>query len=121
ASQAWSSRALPRTDTPCCPMRRATTLCGTAKIVCYRSDSQWVNACFLEERSMVDAPAMPRQRPGAESPPSAAEVANVPMPTLHAHVLPPRTFHDQDVFDYEQNAWFAGDWVSVGREEDALK
>jgi Rieske 2Fe-2S family protein len=69
---------------------------------------------------MVDAPAMPRQRPVSESPVSAVEVANVRRPTLEACVLPPRTFHDQDVFDYEQNAWFAGGWVSVGREEDAL-
>ncbi len=69
---------------------------------------------------MVDAPAMPRQRPVPESPVSAVEVANVRRPTLEACVLPPRTFHDQDVFDYEQDAWFAGGWVSVGREEDAL-
>ena len=41
-------------------------------------------------------------------------------PTLQASVLPPRAFHDQDIFDYEQEAWFAGGWVSVGREEDAL-
>lgn len=69
---------------------------------------------------MVDAPAMPRQRPVPESPVSASDVANVRVPTLEAHVLPPHTFHDQDVFDYEQDAWFAGGWVSVGREEDAL-
>ena len=36
-------------------------------------------------------------------------------PTLQATVLPPRAFHDQDMFDYEQEAWFAGGWVSVGR------
>jgi Rieske 2Fe-2S family protein len=70
---------------------------------------------------MVDAPAMPRQRPVPRSPISAAEVANVRLPTLEASVLPPRTFHDQDVFDYERDAWFAGGWVSVGRDEDALK
>lgn len=70
---------------------------------------------------MVDVPAMPRQRPVPESPVSATEVANVRAPTLEAHVLPPRAFHDQEIFGYEQEAWFAGDWVSVGREEDALK
>ena len=70
---------------------------------------------------MVDAPAMPRQRPVPQSPISAAEVANVRRPTLEASVLPPRTFHDQDVFDYERDAWFAGGWVSVGRDEDAFK
>jgi Rieske 2Fe-2S family protein len=69
---------------------------------------------------MVDAPMVPQPRPGAASPASAAEVAAVRQPTLQARVLPPRVFHDQDVFDYEQEAWFAGGWVSVGREEDAL-
>jgi Rieske 2Fe-2S family protein len=69
---------------------------------------------------MVDAPVQPRQRPGPKSPISAAEVADVRQPTLQASVLPPRVFHEQDVFDYEQDAWFAGGWVSVGREEDAL-
>jgi hypothetical protein len=44
----------------------------------------------------------------------------VRQPTLEARVLPPRVFHDQGVFDDEQEAWFAGGWVSVGREEDAL-
>ena len=68
---------------------------------------------------MVDAPAMPRQRPVPESPVNPEEVASVRRPTLQASVLPPRTFHDQDVFDYEQDAWFAGGWVSVGRVEDA--
>jgi Rieske 2Fe-2S family protein len=68
---------------------------------------------------MVEASAMPRQRLVAQSPVSAAEVEHVRLPTLQASVLPPRTFHDQDVFDYEQEAWFAGGWVSVGREEDA--
>jgi Rieske 2Fe-2S family protein len=69
---------------------------------------------------MVDAPVQPRQRPVPNSPVSAPEVAGVRRPTLQASVLPPRVFHDQDVFDYEQEAWFAGGWVSVGREEDAL-
>ena len=69
---------------------------------------------------MVDAPVQPRQRPVSSSPVSAAEVAYVRRPTLQASVLPPRVFHDQDVFAYEQDAWFAGGWVSVGREEDAL-
>ncbi len=69
---------------------------------------------------MVDAPTGPRQRPVPESPVSAEEVANVRRPTLEAHVLPPRVYHDQTVLDYEQDAWFAGGWVAVGREEDAL-
>lgn len=69
---------------------------------------------------MVDAPAMPRRRPVPESPVSAEEVANVRRPTLEAYVLPPRVYHDQEVLDYEQDAWFAGGWVAVGRDEDAL-
>src|SRR5215207_2595523 len=68
-------------------------------------------ALLQEEGLMVDAPAMPRQRPVPESPVSPEEVAGVRQPTLQACVLPPRTFHDQDVFDYEQDAWFAGGWV----------
>ena len=68
---------------------------------------------------MVDAPAKPRQRLVPTSPLEPQEVALVRRPTLHASVLPPRTFHDQNVFDYEQEAWFAGAWASVGREEDA--
>ena len=69
---------------------------------------------------MVDAPVARRQRPVPTSPVSAAEVASVRKPTIEANVLPPRVFHDRDVFAYEQGAWFAGDWVSVGREEDVL-
>src|SRR5215208_6204367 len=69
---------------------------------------------------MVDAPAVPRKRPVPESPISSDEVASVRRSTLEAVLLPPRTFHDQDVFAYEQDAWFAGGWVSVGRVEDAL-
>jgi hypothetical protein len=53
---------------------------------------------------MVDAPVVSRQRPGAASPVSAAEVAAVRQPTLQARVLPPRVFHDQVAFDDEQEA-----------------
>lgn len=69
---------------------------------------------------MVVADPGVRQRAVPVSPVSASEVANVRKPTLEANVLPPRVFHDHDVFDYEQDAWFAREWVSVGREEDAL-
>lgn len=69
---------------------------------------------------MVDARAMAGQRPTSVSPVTPEEVATVRRPTLQASVLPPRAFHDQSIFDYEQDAWFAGGWVSVGREEDAL-
>lgn len=55
------------------------------------------------------------------SPVSAAEVAAVRQPTPRAHLLPPRVFHDPEVLAFEQEAWFAGGWVCVGREEDALE
>jgi glycine betaine catabolism A len=69
---------------------------------------------------MADAPASPRRRRLLDSPVSAAEVAATRRPTVEANVLPPRVFHDPDVFAYEMEHWFAGGWVSVGREEDAL-
>ena len=69
----------------------------------------------------MDASTLTRRRPIPASPVSVEEVANVRRPTVGASVLPPRAFHDQGIFDYEQEAWFAGGWVSVGREEDALK
>jgi glycine betaine catabolism A len=69
---------------------------------------------------MTDAPAAARSRPLPPSPISAAEVATTRQPTRRAHLLPARVFHDPEVLAYEQEAWFAGGWVSVGREEDAL-
>ena len=69
---------------------------------------------------MVDTAVSPRPRRVAVSPVTAAEVAATRQPTERAHLLPPRVFHDPAVLAYEQEAWFAGGWVSVGREEDAL-
>jgi len=69
---------------------------------------------------MVDAPVAPRPRRFPESPVSAAEVAATRQPTRRAHLLPPRVFHEPEILAYEQEAWFGGGWVSVGREEDAL-
>ncbi|MBA3338058.1 MAG: Rieske (2Fe-2S) protein, partial [Chloroflexia bacterium] len=56
--------------------------------------------------------------PSLASPVSAAEVAGVRRPTTEAHMLPPRVFHDPMVLAYEREAWFADEWVCVGREED---
>ncbi len=53
------------------------------------------------------------------SPVTAEEVAAVRRPTYRAHLLPPRVFHDPAVLAYEREAWFAGGWVCVGREETA--
>lgn len=69
---------------------------------------------------MADAPAAPSAGHTLTSPVAAAEVAATRQPSQRAHLLPPRVFHDPDVFAYEREAWFAGGWVSVGREEDAL-
>jgi glycine betaine catabolism A len=55
------------------------------------------------------------------SPVDAAEVAPVRRPVERAHLLPPRVFHDPDVFAYEQEAWFARTWSCVGRESDAAR
>ena len=33
-------------------------------------------------------------------------------------MLPPRVFHDPEVFDFEQEHWFGRTWVCVGRESD---
>ena len=52
------------------------------------------------------------------SPVTADEVAPVRRPVDQAHLLPPRVFHDRDVFEFEQERWFAGTWLCVGREED---
>lgn len=55
------------------------------------------------------------------SPVTADEVAAVRRPTLEARMLPPRVFHDPEVFVWEQEAWFARGWICVGREEDAAE
>jgi phenylpropionate dioxygenase-like ring-hydroxylating dioxygenase large terminal subunit len=57
-----------------------------------------------------------RELPG--SPVSAEEVAPVRRPVDEAHLLPPRVFHDREVFEFEQERWFARTWLCVGREED---
>ena len=57
-------------------------------------------------------------RPLLSSPVGADEVAAVRRPTNQARMLPPRVFHDPDVLAYEREAWFARNWVCVGREED---
>ena len=62
---------------------------------------------------------MPQSQPGAVSPLSAAEIAAVRRPFRAARLLPPRVFHDADVFAFEQEHWFARDWLCVGRDEDA--
>jgi len=55
------------------------------------------------------------------SPVSAAEVAQVRRPVADASLLPPRVFHDPNVFDFEQDSWFARTWLCVGREADVTE
>jgi Rieske 2Fe-2S family protein len=55
------------------------------------------------------------------SPVTAAEVAAVRQPVERASLLPPRVFHDPEVFAWEQEAWFARSWTCVGREEDVAR
>src|SRR6266540_1084556 len=53
------------------------------------------------------------------SPLTAAEIASVRRPYREAGMLPPRVFHDPAVFAFEQDRWFARDWLCVGRAEQA--
>jgi Rieske 2Fe-2S family protein len=55
------------------------------------------------------------------SPVSREEVAPTRLPVDRASLLPPRVFHDPDVFAFERDEWFARAWLSVGREEDAAR
>jgi len=56
--------------------------------------------------------------PTAPSPVGADEVAATRQPVDRARLLPPRVFHDPQVFAYEQEAWFATSWLCVGREAE---
>ena len=56
-----------------------------------------------------------------QSPVRAAEVAATRRPVDQASLLPPRVFHDPDVFAFEREAWFATSWLCVAREEDAQR
>jgi Rieske 2Fe-2S family protein len=69
---------------------------------------------------MSESPVSPRRRERFDAPISASEVAATRQATYRANVLPPRVFHDRSIFDYEMDNWYAGGWVSVGREENAL-
>ncbi|MDQ3938476.1 MAG: Rieske (2Fe-2S) protein, partial [Chloroflexota bacterium] len=54
-------------------------------------------------------------------PVSADDVAATRQPVDRARLLPPRVFHDRQIFDFEQQAWFARSWLCVGREEDVAE
>jgi Rieske 2Fe-2S family protein len=52
---------------------------------------------------------------------TAAEIAAVRRPYRSATQLPPRVFHDPAIFAFEQQRWFAREWLCVGRVEDAAE
>ncbi len=47
------------------------------------------------------------------------EIAAVRRPFRAASLLPARAYHDQAVWEFERERWFFGDWVCVGRDEEA--
>ncbi len=70
----------------------------------------------------VTVQAQRSARSGAGSKPSpvaAREVGATRVPLEQAHLLPPRVFHDPEIFEYEQSNWYEPAWLCVGREEDA--
>ena len=48
-----------------------------------------------------------------------AEIEAVRRPYRSARLLPPRVFHDPEIFAFEQENWFGREWVCVGREDEA--
>ena len=70
----------------------------------------------------VTVQAQRSARSGAGSKPSpvaAREVGATRVPLEQAHLLPPRVFHDPEIYEYEQTNWYEPAWLCVGREEDA--
>jgi Rieske 2Fe-2S family protein len=56
--------------------------------------------------------------PGPQGPLTGAELDSVRRPVDQATLLPPRVFHDPDVFEFEQSRWFARTWLCVARTKD---
>src|SRR5690349_21341693 len=50
--------------------------------------------------------------------PTAAELAVTRQPVDRARLLPPRVFHDPQLFEYESERWFGRTWLNVGRVAD---
>jgi Rieske 2Fe-2S family protein len=50
--------------------------------------------------------------------PSAVELRATRKPVDEAHLLPPRVFHDPQVFAFERDNWFARSWLCAGRVAD---
>ena len=56
-----------------------------------------------------------------DGPLSNDELEATRRPVDSAQLLPPRVFHDQSIFDFEQRNWFARSWLCVAREEDVAE
>ena len=56
--------------------------------------------------------------PVPPSPISPEDVAPTRRVVEQASLLPPRVFHDPEIFEWEREAWFARSWLCVAREED---
>jgi Rieske 2Fe-2S family protein len=54
----------------------------------------------------------------ADGPLTAAELDAVRRPFLGASLLPARAYHDEAIFEFEQQRWFRRDWVCLGRVEE---
>ena len=59
--------------------------------------------------------------PNGHFPLTADELSAVRQPVDHARLLPPRVFHDPQIFAYEEESWFGRTWLCVGREADVLE
>ena len=55
---------------------------------------------------------------GVFGPLTKPELDAVRRPVDQATLLPPRVFHDPDVFEFERSRWFARTWLCVARHED---
>jgi Rieske 2Fe-2S family protein len=58
-------------------------------------------------------------RPVRPAPLTETEIEAVRKPYRAASLLPGRAYHDPAIHDFERDEWFRGEWVIVGRDEDA--
>src|SRR5947208_373508 len=50
--------------------------------------------------------------------PTVVELNLTRQPVDRARLLPPRVFHDADIFEFEKERWFGATWLCAGRESD---
>src|SRR3954463_13000006 len=98
-------------STPSRPDHRSATV-GLGGILVRFDDK---NECrTLRVMESTETRKSHRQQTGL---PSIAELAATRRPVNEARLLPPRVFHDPEVFEFERD-WFARTWLCVGREAD---